>query len=164
LLAIIPSIAFYRATVQPEYKWGMLAIHGKGTSSDYWILLIAMLSAWATFVLGAWYKRKWYYAFPVILFSVIAGVLVYGYFNQQQMLFQGDVWKFKFEIRLLMVVISVVLLIASIVWAIMDVKDFRESNFRATIFQKKTIGDCFVFEWHYLFIIWAGKRRCSHST
>lgn len=29
LLAIIPTIVFYRATVQAEYEWGLLAIAGK---------------------------------------------------------------------------------------------------------------------------------------
>lgn len=156
LLVIIPAIAYYRATIQPEYKWGLLVIHGKGTSDEYWILVVAMFCAWVTFILDSWYKRKWYYVLPITLFSIVAFILVYGYFTQREMNFQGDVWKFKFEIGLLIVVLSILLLIGSIVWAVLDLKDFKSSNLKATLIQKKKVGNCFVFEWNYYFAIWAG--------
>lgn len=128
LLAIIPSIAFYRATVQPEYKWGLLVIHGKGMSSEYWYLLFFMFFAWLIFILEIWYRRRWYYILPLLLFTIVTTVLVFSYLSQNEMVFQGDVWKFKFEIGSLFVALSVFLLVLSIVWALMDLKAFKASN------------------------------------
>lgn len=127
-LAIIPSIAFYRATVQPEYKWGLLAFQGKGMSSEYWYLLLFMLFAWATFILEVWYKRKWYYVLPILLFTSVTAVLFYGYLGHNAMVFQGDVWKFNFELGLVFVLISAFLLILSIIWMVLDLRNFQSSD------------------------------------
>lgn len=132
LLAILPSIGFYRATVQPEYKWGLLAIHGKGTSGDYWILVFFMLFAWATFILGSWFKRKWYYFFPIFLYSFVAFYLTYGYLTNNEMVFQGDVWKIKIQLGLIVVIISVLLLLMTVIWSIIDFKNFKPLDFKAS--------------------------------
>lgn len=129
LLALLPSIAFYRATVQPDYKWGLLAIHGKGMSSEYWYLVVFMIVAWVTFILEKWHKRKWYYMLPIFLFSLVAVIVVFGYSSQNEMVFQGDVWKFKFEMGLLFVIVTVLLMFAAIVWSVLDLKDFKTSDF-----------------------------------
>lgn len=129
LLAIIPSIAFYRATVQPDYKWGMLIVQGKGMSEEYGYLVLFMIISWTAFILEAWFKRRWYYVLPIVLFSMIASVLAYGYFSQHDMVFQGDVWKFRFEMGLLFVIVSLVLLLLSIVWAYLDLMTFRKSGY-----------------------------------
>lgn len=129
LLAIIPSIAFYRATVQPEYKWGLLAIHGKGMSTEYWYLLLFLLFSWTTFILESWYKRKWYYLMPTLLFAIVASVISYGYLTQTKMVFQGDAWEFKFDIGLILVLISLALLVLCIVWTLKDLKKFEVSDY-----------------------------------
>lgn len=128
LLSIIPSIAFYRATVQPDYTWGLLVFHGKGMSSEYWYLLLFILFSWMTFFLETWYKRKWYYALPILLFSSVTAVLLYGYLSLNEMVFQGDVWKFNFELGFTFVLISAILLFMLIVWTILDLKKFEEST------------------------------------
>lgn len=133
LLAIIPSIAFYRATVQPDYKWGLLAVHGKGMSSDYWYLVTFMLLAWTTFMLEIWYKRRWYYFLPVLISAIVAGVMVYGSLSDNDMVFQGDVWKFKFELGFLFVSISVILFVLTVIWAFKDKEEFKSS----TLFLRK---------------------------
>jgi len=132
LLAIIPSIAFYRATVQPDYKWGLLAIHGKGMSTDYWYLLILLLFSWTTFILESWHKRKWYYFMQTLLFALVSVVLSYGYLTHTEMVFQGDAWEFKFDIGLILVLISLLLLVASIVWTVTDLKKFEPTNYSAS--------------------------------
>lgn len=129
LLAIIPAIAFYRATVQPDYKWGLLVIHGKGTSTEYWFLLLFLIYSWSTFVLEACYKRKWYYFMPILLFGMVSFTLLYGYLTQTDMVFQGDAWKFKFDMGLAFVLASLFLLIVVIVWTYKDLQYFEESKY-----------------------------------
>lgn len=128
LLAILPAIAFYRATVQPDYKWGLLAIHGKGMSHEYWYLLLFMIFSWTVFILESWYKRKWYYFLPILLFSLVSIILLYGYMTQNEMVFRGDVWKIQFELGLIIVLLSLFLLLVTIVWAVLDIKKFKAST------------------------------------
>lgn len=136
LLSIIPSIAFYRATVQSDYKWGLLAINGKGTSTEYWYLVLFLVFSWATFILESWYKKRWYYFLPLLLFGTVSYVLTYGYLTEKVMVFQGDAWKFKFDIGIVLVFISVLLFIANIIWTSKDIKRFSESNFSVSKLDK----------------------------
>lgn len=157
LLAIIPAIAFYRATVQPEYKWGLLVINGIGRSTDYWFLILFLFFAWTTFALEIVYKRKWYYLFPIVLFAIVFFVLLIGYLSNTNMVFQGDVWKFKFELGLVFVLISLALLLISIFWTIYDSKNFLKSTY---IFSKNAflnLGITAIFSIVILLLFTQGK-------
>lgn len=136
LMAIIPTIAIYRATVQDSYKWGLLPLEGIGRSGDYWIALAYMIFAWISFLLERWYKRKWYYFFPISLFSLIFFVLLYGYLKEVSMVFQGDVWRFKFNIGLAIVLLSFILFLNVCVWSFFDTKKIVYVNFQ---YQKKDL-------------------------
>jgi hypothetical protein len=128
VLAILPSIAFYRVTVQPEYKWGMLIIHGMGRGNGYGYLTIILIFTWVTFILEKWYKRKWYYLFPITLYLVVAVSLSWGFFSDTLMLFQGDVWGFQLSMGILVVITSWLLFVASIYWTILNVSHFTVAN------------------------------------
>lgn len=128
-LAILPTLAFYRATVQPEYKWGLLALQGQGTSGDYWIMVGAMIIGWLSFSLYRWYKKKWYFALPLALFGTITATLLFGYLNDISMVFQGDVYRFKFDIGMLTVAVTAILFVASIFWTRNELREFTPTTF-----------------------------------
>jgi len=128
LFAILPSLAFYRATVQPDYNWGLLAISGTGRSQEYTILVVFLLWAWASFLLERWYKRKWYYLFPIVLFGVSAAAATYGYLSDQTMTFQGDAWWINWNLGIIYVILTFIPLIFTIIWTVKDTQDFQPAT------------------------------------
>ncbi len=129
-LAIIPSIAFYRATVQPDYNWGFLIIDGRGRSGDYEWLVFFMGMAWLVFALEVWYKKKWYYLLLILLFAYIPFNLVYGYVTGTEITFQGDAWQFKATAGLILLLISLFLLGAGCIWSWKDQKRAIDQSIR----------------------------------
>ena len=66
---------------------------------------------------------------PTLLFAIVASVISYGYLTQTKMVFQGDAWEFKFDIGLILVLISLALLVLCIVWTFKDLKKFEVSDY-----------------------------------
>ena len=163
LLAILPTLVFYRATVQPEYNWGLLAIHGQGTSGDYWIMVGIMLLSWLSFIMYRWYRKKWYFALPLALFGTVAATLLYGYLNNISMVFQGDVYGFIFDIGFLIVALATIMFIGSIFWARNELRDFQSSVFQSDKSQNwKLLGVAILGG--FILLLFSRGRGGVHTT
>jgi len=131
LVAIIPVIALYRATVQPAYNWGLLAIEGTGRSADYQWLLVFSIFAWASFILERWYKRQWYYVLPLLLFCVSFGTALYGLVYEASVRFQGDAWKISFDMGLVVTLLLGICFFAVLCWSVKDYQSFIPNTWSA---------------------------------
>lgn len=162
-LAILPTLAFYRATVQPEYKWGLLALQGQGTSGDYWIMVAVLIMGWLSFGLYRWYKQKWYFVLPLALFGTLAATLLFGYLNEISMVFQGDVYRFKFDVGMLTVALATILFVASIFWTRNELRDFTPSVFQSSMSQNLMLLGLIVLS-AIVLLLFAQGRGGVHTT
>ncbi len=120
LIAILPTLALYRATVDPAYEWGLAVISGSGRGDDYvWLLLFTVL-AWISFAGANWYKRAWYYPLPLIVLGIVTAAFTYTYFSQDNLTFQGDAYRIKFELGLVSVLVAWIVFATCVYWVIAD--------------------------------------------
>jgi hypothetical protein len=126
IIAIFPTFHFYRATVQPNYEWNLMIMEGKGMSGDYWWLLLFYVLAWSTFCLDILYKRKWYFIFPVTLFSIILFFASHAFFITIPTSFSVCMYSgFSFH-NLYFFLGAVIAFANALIWAVMDLSQYTD--------------------------------------
>ena len=142
LIAILPTIGLYRATVDPAYQWGFLVISGSGTGDDYvWLLLFTVL-AWISFAGANWYKRAWYYPFPLILLGIVTTAFTYTYFSQNDLTFRGDAYQINFELGLVSVLVAWIVFATCVYWCISDWRAPEVVSLRWSKVDALLLGTC----------------------
>ena len=142
LFAILPTLGLYRSTVQSDYNWGLLIIQGTGRSEDYkWLALFALL-AWCSFLLERWYKRKWYYLFPILLFGTAFLVTLTGILSDGRMTFQGDAWGIFLDVGFIYLLLTLLPLICLFYWMISDLKEFQPRTLRFEPVKMMQLAGC----------------------
>ncbi len=154
VIAVPVSLICLRASFQVDYEWGLFAIKGVGREGDYLSLLFFAFLAWATFLFQHWYKRKWYYIFPVLFYTVMVKEVILSYLNSKTLSVQGDAWGLSINLTSgVFIAISIILLALSIIWTLMDLRQFQPRSIllrrvqivQLSIFVFLEVIACFLF-------------------
>jgi hypothetical protein len=119
LMAAPPTLIAWRATIQPQYQWGLFGVTGEGTSAGYfWLILPLVALGWANFIVGT--RRPESRMFPLCLLAwngIWFGASLYGAITLgDRMTMRGDALGVSVPVNVIAPVASGTLLGLSIYW------------------------------------------------
>lgn len=126
--AILPTIAVYRAAVQPDYTWGLFLFSGTGIVDAYWGVVAVALFCWILLFLGLSRPRFPFHLLLVLWAVLLFGTLLYGMVYRNAVL-RGDAWGIEVGVGWVVLLVAAVVLVATVLWAL---SDLRSSTAQAT--------------------------------
>jgi len=114
-MTILTSLAFYRASMQQDYHWGLLIIDGTGKSGDYLNIMLLFLLSWLCYGFLNFYRKPWYPILPIVLTSLSLYATCSEYFSDKsRLVFNGDALNIHLNMGVLMVVITILAFLSAI--------------------------------------------------
>jgi hypothetical protein len=119
MMAALPTLIAWRATIQPHYQWGWFGVMGEGTSAGYFLLILPLVAlGWANFLVGT--RRPETPIFPLLLLTwngIWFGASLYGAITLgDTMTMRGDALGVSVPVNVIAPVASGTLLALSIYW------------------------------------------------
>lgn len=115
--ALWPTLIVYRATLQPDYQWGLFGITGTGRSLTYWPVVATSIWAWWIVWLGSRPPRRPFAALLIAWNALLFGSLILALARSANGLqLRGDAWGLRIELSLLGPLISGAFLGLSLTW------------------------------------------------
>lgn len=122
--AMLPTIVVYRAAIQPDYTWGLFSFSGTGVVEAYWGVVAVAVFCWIVLFLGLARPRFPFHLSLLLWAILLFGTLLYGMVRRDAEL-RGDAWGIELGVGWGVLLVAAAVLIATIFWAIADMRSSR---------------------------------------